>query len=574
MPSITTWTRLEPRTRNEDIRVGLQAKIHDPLWLLARQWQLGEFKGEDAASPIMARLQAECARLTRYRPGRFNDGVATAIQNYDSNTIALETLVEREEIHNKKVEKLHLAVEAGLHFLRLLADRGLSAYRNAYLTHYALPFPSEMEKERLDRDSLQFWQTMAKRVPDGERLYLDLRAALRPTVSRIVKPSVLPIQPIIKEVDREKVIELANTWLQWYETIFSEPTTSKSSWLPERMEYEFAVAAKTTVGEVVLTAPEYATGDLDWHTFNIYPGASLGASVDVEQISQTTIPVPVSYPGMPASRWWEFEDARSDFSVVQAEPEDLAKLLLLEFAFIYSNDWFIVPVEIKVGSLCRISSLVITDSFGERILIRAANEIDKEGMDWSIFTLSTDRRSNVSKPVKSQPLLFLPPVLATNLQSKAIEEVLFLRDENANMAWAVEQIIENRIGQPINRAQSQKQTVEKRPSNSSLTPLVYRFATNVPDYWYPLLPSPLQENSFQFKLGSQSGSLPKGAILKTATGEKLTIQEEEIPRTGLRVTRAYQYTRWLDGLIHLWMGRKKESGRGQAASELRFDILE
>jgi hypothetical protein len=25
---------------------GLQARIHDPLWLLARQWQFGELKGE------------------------------------------------------------------------------------------------------------------------------------------------------------------------------------------------------------------------------------------------------------------------------------------------------------------------------------------------------------------------------------------------------------------------------------------------------------------------------------------------------------------------------------------------
>ena len=34
MPSITSWTRLEPGVRSADETVGLEARIHDPLWLL------------------------------------------------------------------------------------------------------------------------------------------------------------------------------------------------------------------------------------------------------------------------------------------------------------------------------------------------------------------------------------------------------------------------------------------------------------------------------------------------------------------------------------------------------------
>ena len=55
MASITSWTRLESRTRSEDMRSNLQAQIHDPVWQLARQWQFGEFHGEDAGSPVTAR---------------------------------------------------------------------------------------------------------------------------------------------------------------------------------------------------------------------------------------------------------------------------------------------------------------------------------------------------------------------------------------------------------------------------------------------------------------------------------------------------------------------------------------
>ena len=69
MPSITSWMRLEPRSRNAEMNTSLQARIYDPLWLLARQWQLGEFQGEDNGSPVMARWRAEAARLTRYHSG-------------------------------------------------------------------------------------------------------------------------------------------------------------------------------------------------------------------------------------------------------------------------------------------------------------------------------------------------------------------------------------------------------------------------------------------------------------------------------------------------------------------------
>ena len=53
MSSITTWVRLEPRCRTADMNAGLQARIYDPLWLLARQWQIGEFQGEDNGSPAV-----------------------------------------------------------------------------------------------------------------------------------------------------------------------------------------------------------------------------------------------------------------------------------------------------------------------------------------------------------------------------------------------------------------------------------------------------------------------------------------------------------------------------------------
>src|SRR5690606_33722647 len=97
MPSITSWTRLEPRARRDDPAAGLEARVRDPLWLLARQWQLGEFTAEDAGSPLRATVRVEHAPLTRVRMGALTRPSAGG-QRYDPARTPLEVLVEREPV--------------------------------------------------------------------------------------------------------------------------------------------------------------------------------------------------------------------------------------------------------------------------------------------------------------------------------------------------------------------------------------------------------------------------------------------------------------------------------------------
>src|SRR5262245_40049158 len=54
----------------------------------------------------------------------------------------------------------------------------------------------------------------------------------------------------------------------------------------------------------------------------------------------------------------------------------------------------------------------------------------------------------------------------------------------------------------------------------------------------------------------------------------LRIEEEEVPREGAIVERAFQFARWFDGRALLWLGRRKGVGRGEGASRLRFDVLD
>lgn len=57
-----SWLRVEGSSQDPDLTEGLQAGVADPLWTLARQWQVAEFHGEDAASPVLVSAEVEWAR--------------------------------------------------------------------------------------------------------------------------------------------------------------------------------------------------------------------------------------------------------------------------------------------------------------------------------------------------------------------------------------------------------------------------------------------------------------------------------------------------------------------------------
>lgn len=566
MPSITSWIRLEPKTRAADETVGLQASVHDPLWLLGRQWQMGEFKGSDTGSPVVARLRAESARITRYHPGV----PATNVEGrrYDGAMQPLETLVERES--TRQPVPLLLAVDAGFHFLRLLGQQTLTkSYRDAFIRSYAVAPLTAEQRGQLDAASVRTFDLLAGRAPHGDLLATALRRA-RPKI---------PADPPIEAADVAEVTVVAAEWLAWYDSLIHDAEPKDSAWIDERLEYAFAVSARTSSGERTLVAREYTQGQLDWYAFNS-GGPSLGAVFDgaPRAITRTTMPAGVTYRGMPAQRWWEFEDAQVDFGAIDTRPEDLARMLLIEFATSYGNDWFVIPVELDTGSICTIRSLIITDTFGDRFAVPVPETTPTEST-WRMFQLTADP-SGPSSPAPG--FLFVPPVVLKNVQGPPIEDVVFFRDEMANMAWGVERIVEGRTGRAVNRHDAYyERGVAPEPENPLPASLRYALASTVPTHWIPLVP--VQVN------GSRSVRLRRaamldadgrpqfdrshGRILTPTPGHRLDLFEEEVPREGVRVSRNFQYTRWLDGSTHVWVGRRKDIGRGEGASELRFDKL-
>ena len=580
-PSITSWMRLEPRSRSAEMTTSLQARIYDPLWMLTRQWQLGEFEGQDNGSPVVARWRGEAARLTRYYAGAIAPNTQVSAPGYDGSRMPLETVVERETVRPPadspaQPQKLRLAAEAGQQFLRMLELQPIMGdYHDAFIRQCPFPALTDEQRATMDDASINFCDLMAARVPDGRQL----NAVFQPNgAGDIVIPPALQIAP----ADLAEVEKAARQWLQWFETLFSEPEAIPASWLPERMEYAFSVGTRFSDGERVLTAQEYIGGHLDWYAFDANPEVTLGGAADaaVTPITRTVIPAPASFRGMPAARFWEFEDAQVDFGAVDAGPTDLVRMLLVEFALAYGNDWFVIPIELDVGSLYQTRSLVITDTFGVRTLIKPGSESGLPHSLWRMFQHAYTRSSGIDVPASNQ--FFLPPALLKSVGGKPIEEVLFLRDEMANLAWAVERVVESATGRPLNRFEAalekQRREQEAPPPPTAPGTSRYRLSTEVPDYWVPLLPA---------RVG-QGLRLRRGAVLKTdgtqetvpalgrilEAGQALELFEEEVPREGIRVTRSYQFTRWIDGSSHLWVGRDKHVGSGEGSSGLRFDSLD
>jgi hypothetical protein len=81
-------------------------------------------------------------------------------------------------------------------------------------------------------------------------------------------------------------------------------------------------------------------------------------------------------------------------------------------------------------------------------------------------------------------------VIAGALEGEAIEDVLLVRDEMANFAWAVERVVEGADGRPRDRTveYGTRLTAAPTPEIASPAELVYVLQTSVPEHWIPLVP--------------------------------------------------------------------------------------
>jgi hypothetical protein len=179
-------------------------------------------------------------------------------------------------------------------------------------------------------------------------------------------------------------------------------------------------------------------------------------------------------------------------------------------------------------------------------------------------------------------MLFVPPVLASSLHTETLERVRFGRDDVANLAWAIKQVVLSLTGEPVNRRELLG-TTEPAANRDTEAMLHYLVRTAVPDYWFPLVPSEAGRLVLHLLrlLDNQSGSQrdarePLGRVLgdRFELLNQAGIHTEEVPRSGISVRRRRQMARWSDGSTHVWEARHKRYGGRALSSGLRFDVVQ
>ena len=610
-PGITMWNRLEGRPRTESFGRALRAEVRDPLWMLTRQWQMGEFRGDDAGSPISVKVRLETTKLRKYQ------AVNGPVEAF-TDDIPLEAHVERMPVRFTQRARpdaephgisLDIRLLMGRQWLKMIRTVAPAAVVQAqFKTRYAVhePDPTDL----LDSPTCahpEAWSNFAavgnNRRMDGAGLYFHLIESNANHASDGI-PSLAGMNAVVDPV--------ATRFVAWFQRLFYQPD-GPGAWEPERLEYQFAVsapvapAAPVAGGEKVLVAEEYFHGHLDWYNFDVDPdrevlGVADPAAEAPVRTTVTTLPTQATFNGMPNTRWWRFEDSRTNFGDIEPDTTDLAKLLLIEFGLVYANDWFLVPFTVPAGSIANVRGIAVTNVFNERTWVSAAGSGDDDDWQrWAMFLVSIKGKGHQPADLS----LVLPPAAQKVLEGRPLEEVMLARDEMANMVWGVEHTIPLPSGEPKNGREAAYETRDfyerdlERVLGAPPQPLPpaagakirYKVMSSVPENWIPMIPVHVEDDNREVQLQraamlrimegdpdpTPEAVRPRTSLLREGleqapqVGYKL--HEEEVSRAGVRVTQAFQRTRWSDGRAWVWLGVRKQTGRGEGSSGLAFDRL-
>ena len=532
---VRSFTRLEPVLRGGDPGRGLAATVQDPYWMLARQRQFGEFAGEDAGSPVQVAFVQREARFDGWMPE------GGAVQPYSPHTDVLEALVAGEA-----AGPAHSALD------RLQAGQALAAAVSKPVgAKLRAAFPVQVAP-----DAPRLLVRSAALFADGLAVAAAVEGVVDGTDAQL--GAALAISTAEAETARADLVAFA----RWCAITFG---TGPNSWIPERLERRFELAVD---GRAVVTAPGHTRERVDWSDLDAVADAD--ATRAATATARARIPTTIQFPSQPRDRFWEFEEATLALSRIDAATNDLARLAPVEFSTIYGNDWFTFPIPVTYGSMQAVTELVVRDTFGTHELIVPAADAH-----WAMYRPTGSSAAT--------PVLAVPAVTIAALAGNVVEEVRFVRDEMANLVWAVEQIVTDGDGTRRDLADEYVREVVRAEATPANQAIAYRLMTDVPDHWVPFLPVRLTGGSRQVGLveavlprpnsfGDLVTSSPRSSVLQELQG--VVLPEEEVPSAGVIVRRRWFLARSADGGRHVWAARSVTTGRGEGASGLRFDVAE
>lgn len=550
----TTWNRLEGSPYKEDDASPYEFRLRDPLWMLARQWQMGNFEAEDNGSPITVYCDYTASKVMGVKGTD-----TTKYQEFELDEFPLESHIE--SVYDASYS-LQDKYKAGTILLEIIDESTLSASRKSQFnkallgdaSKYLIDGSTYIDDQEMNQ---YFALLLRKNQLDGVKLFLSGKT----------------LQTALGLSFDTKAIDMA--WEERLTKVIPSLVNGLKYWKDNKLEYEFDII--TSEGKRKFerfNAKNYHNNSIEWYNFNHDAKilTSKVPSTTPRTVSKQIIPSSFSFPGMPSARLWELQDPKRNLINLNPEKTELLKLVITDFTLNMSNDWFDFPLMVENGTNVVIDSLKVKDVFGEDIKINRVNSKTNffstgEKQNDALLLLTTNSKKEMGKP---------------------IEKVVFARDEIANLVFGIEQIVPTGFG-------IGKEGIEKKRSNKpedlsiGSTTSNYKIKTQFEENWIPfVLKKEEQElllhRASQFVHNEETGTneriRPQSILLRPGISDTNSqtspyfIKEEEILRSGIVVSTNYQRTRWYDGRVVSWLGREKRLGKGEMSSNLRFDVLE
>ena len=601
-PSIIFWNRLETGTVDqENVDKSLRYEIHDPLWLLSRQWQFGEFEGVDASALAFAQVETQESPIQCLNGWRHSQP-----ELINTREQPLEMLVERTQVQ----PNLLMRAEMGRHFTRLLKkELPIEDFNSVLLVLKSNPdflfkaAEAQNDEQKFlkapvlsDRENQEVLHALGMgRQLDGHAIYQKLAAG--------TKASVLLKSP--SATLKDKMNAVGDQFLDWCARVYQLSGTATPFWNDLHQEYQIELGIQDNANNLrVINKEEYHGEGHEWYGWAEKSSFSNQIKPTTTQSKTSTkrvlIPAMVRFRGMPATRFWEMEDSTVDFGAIQSTSTELHKMLFSEFGLTFNNDWLSVPIQAQSGQALQVKKILVSDMFGKKTAINAF----PQNNDWAFFQSFKDAASTTN-PENSW-------ILLANLseciqESPALESVSFLRDEMANLVWGVETLIKHPIfgsrdghKKAADVDQFLRSFSSEEPDSSAQNALKYQLGVSMPENWIPFVPvsatdiknlSTFAKNLLEErKVLLQRAALPRfwdNALpqrirpISTLLGgnqeegpsliSPMILFEEEINRTGIDLTLKWRRLRRFDGKVLLWQARVRKAGRGEVYTNFGFD---
>ena len=384
LPRVVAFNRLEARPRTTDFTRSLRAEVRDPLWMLTRQWQFGEFQGEDAASPVTARIAYRHDPIDRVALG---DGDAAPLRPGDdaarnarrARADAAGRPRERRTARSSATCCSPCAGESSSCGCcsRPGLDGHYALYLNAVPDPRPGPEPPAGGPPRVADDGEAEQLAVAVRRPRRRRRRDLARpwSTARTTAGSTASSAATTLR------SRPLAATFAGSCSAAVDRLFTQPEgAEESAWVressrvpvrrrrqPANRTHEPGRWRRPVRRRAVSTGTRSTSSAIGALPLDGEPRArAAGRAGRVVHAGARAL------QGAAASRAsGRWKRPQTDFGKIETSATGLLHLMLAEFGLIYSNDWFMLPHPMDVNTVCEIRGIVVDDTFGRHTFIRA-----------------------------------------------------------------------------------------------------------------------------------------------------------------------------------------------------------